>query len=179
MHQVIVLKWNPTRDVLQYMGFTTSGYTNDWASPRHQARFSAFSNLPYGFKLSGFYSFTQGPRSDILTGDYPLNASAPRVILSNGRSVADPFFNTAYPAARRRGVKMLDADNAHVVNMRLERAFTFSGDRRLVASLDVYNLFNSAAAFGFLSVDNRASTFGTKTNTLPARVAQMGVRFVF
>ena len=148
-------------------------------SPRHQARSSAFARLPFEFRVPGFYNFTQGPRSDIITGDYPSNASAPRVILSNGRSVADPFFNPSYPAAGRRGVDMLKADNAHVVNTRIERAFPFSGDSRLVLSLDVFNLFNSSAAFGFLPADNRSSNFGRKTNTLPARVAQMGIRFVF
>jgi hypothetical protein len=46
-------------------------------------------------------------------------------------------------------------------------------------SADAFNLFNSDAAFGFLSVDARASNFGVKTNFVQPRVGQLGVRFVF
>ena len=179
IHQVIVRKFNPTRDTLQYKGFTEDELTNDWASPRHQARFSAFARLPFDFSVSGFYSFTQGPRSDSLTGEFPLGAAAPRVILSNGRSVADPFFNPAYPRAGRRNVDMLRADNVHLVNLRVQKTFRFSGDMRLELSADGFNLFNTDAAFGFLLADERSANFSKPTNTVPARVAQVGVRFVF
>lgn len=179
IHQSIVRRFNPTRDILQYKGFTEDELTNDWVSPRHQARFSAFARLPYGFNVSGFYSLTQGPRSDVLTGEFPLAAPAPRVILSNGRSVADPFFNPSYPRAGRRGVDMLAADTVHLVNLRVQKTFQFAGDRRLELSGDVFNLFNSDAAFGFLSVDERSANFGKPTNTVPARVGQLGVRLVF
>ncbi len=73
--------------------------------------------------LSGFYSFTQGPRSDITTGDFPLNATAPRITLGNGRSVADPFFNPVLSRAGRRDVDMLAADSVHLVNMRVQKSF--------------------------------------------------------
>jgi hypothetical protein len=179
IHQSIVRKFNPTRDILQYKGFTEDELTNDWVSPRHQARVSAFARLPYGFSVSGFYSFTQGPRSDVLTGEFPLGAAAPRVTLSNGRSVADPFFNPSYPRAGRRGVDMLKADNVHLVNLRVQKTFRFGAERRLELSADAFNLFNTDAAFGFLSVDERSANFGKPTNTVPARVAQAGVRFVF
>jgi hypothetical protein len=173
------LRWNPTTDVLQFMGFSVDDDTNRWMSPRHQARFSSFVRLPYDFMVSGFYSFTQGPKSDVTTGDYPLNAVAPTVTLSNGRTVADPFFNTAYPRARRRGVDMLSANNVHMVNMRIEKTFTLPQGRKIELSADVFNMFNTSAAFGFISVDARAANFGQRTNTVPPRVGQLGVRFVF
>jgi hypothetical protein len=44
---------------------------------------------------------------------------------------------------------------------------------------DVFNLFNNAAATGFLSQDVRSSNFGVPTNYVPARVAQLGVRLTF
>ncbi len=132
--------------------------------------------LPVGALV---YSATQGARFDVLTGDFPLNAAAPRVILSNGRSVADPFFNPPYPRARTRGVDMLSADNAHIVNFRLQKMFSRPDGRRLELAGDVFNLFNSNAAFDFVSKDARASTFGRKTSYVPARVGQMGIRVVF
>jgi hypothetical protein len=179
IHQSIVKSFNPTRDTLQYLGFTEDELTNDWLSPRHQARISSFVRLRYGFMLSGFYSYTQGPRSDVMTGDFALNATAPRVILSNGRSVADPFFNPAYPRGGRRGVDMLAADDAHIFNLRVQKSFEVAASRRLELTADVFNLFNSNAAFGFLSVDARSATFGQPTNYVQPRVAQVGARFVF
>ena len=98
--------------------------------------------------LSGFYSFTQGPRSDITTGDFPLNATAPRITLGNGRSVADPFFNPVLYQAGRRNENMLAADSVHLVNMRVQKSFRFGAVPRLELSADVFNLFNSDAAFG-------------------------------
>jgi len=40
-------------------------------------------------------------------------------------------------------------------------------------------MFNTDAAFGFLSADERSANFGRPTNTVPARVAQVGARFIF
>jgi hypothetical protein len=178
-HQSIVQAFNPTRDTLQYLGFTEDELTNDWLTPRHQARVSSFVRLPYGLMLSGFYSYTQGPRTDVTTGDFALNATAPRIILSNGRSVADPFFNPAYPRGGRRGVDMLNADGSHLVNLRMQKTFAMAAGRRLELSGDVFNLFNNDAAFGFLSADARSDNFARPTNYVQPRVGQVGVRFVF
>jgi hypothetical protein len=179
MHQSIVQRFNPTRDTLQYLGFTEAELTNNWVSPRHHARVSAFVQLPFNTMVGGFYSFTQGPRTDIMTGDHPLNATAPHITLSNGREVADPFFNPVYPLAGRRGVSMLKADDVHLVNLRLQRTFDLGNARRLEISADVFNLFNSDAAFGFLSSDIRSATFAVKTSFAQPRAAQIGARFVF
>jgi hypothetical protein len=178
-HQAIFEKFNPTRDTLQYLGFSEEELTNNWVSPRHQARVSSFVRLPFEMMVSGFYSFTQGPRTDVLTGDFPLNATAPRVTLSNGRSVADPFFNTAYPRGGRRNVDMLAADGVHLVNLRVQRTFKLGDAKRIEFSGDVFNLFNNDAAFGFLSADARSANFGVKTSIVQPRVGQVGVRFVF
>jgi len=140
---------------------------------------SSFVRLPFSMMVSGFYSFTQGPRTDVLTGNFPLNATAPRVTLSNGRSVADPFFNPAYPRGGRRNVDMLAADDVHLFNLRVQRSFELGEGRRIELSGDVFNLFNTNAAFGFLSADVRAATFGVKTNIVQPRVGQIGIRFVF
>jgi hypothetical protein len=178
-HQTIFQRFNPTRDVLQFYGYTEDELTSNWTSPRHQARISSYVHLPFGTMLSGFYSFTQGPRTDVTTGNEPLNVTIPRIALSNGRLVADPFYNPVLYRGGARNVDMLAADNAHVFNLRVQRAFKLGGAKRLEISGDVFNLFNTGAAFGFLSADSRAATFGVKTNYVQPRVGQVGVRMVF
>ena len=104
---------------------------------------NAITKTVQQFTLTGL----QGPRSDVLTGDFPLNATAPRITLSNGRSVADPFFNPAYPRARRRNVDMLAADTVHLVNMRVAKTFAVADGKKLEISGDVFNrCANSSAA---------------------------------
>jgi hypothetical protein len=174
-------RWNPTRDQLQFYGLSPAddARTNGQNSPRHHARFSGYVNLPYDVTLSLFYAFSQGSRFDIMTGDFPLNASAPRVVLSNGRSVSDPFFNVAYPLARTNNVDMLSADNANLVNLRIQKSVPLPGHHKVDFSADVFNLFNNAAATDFLSKDIRSSLYGQPTNYVAARVAQLGIRTTF
>jgi len=115
----------------------------------------------------------------VMTGDFPLNATAPRVVLSNGRGVADPFFNIAYPQARRNDVNMLEADDAHLVNLRIQKSIPLPGGRKVELSGDVFNLFNNDAATDFLNKDIRSSLYGQPTNYVPARVGQLGLRVTF
>ena len=86
-------------------------------------------------------------------------------MLSNGRSVADPFFNVAYPRARKNDVDMLKADDAHQVNLRMQKSWTLPSRHKVEFSGDVFNLFNTAAATGFLSADIRSSLFGSRRTT--------------
>jgi len=172
-------RWNPTRDQLQFYGISPDDVLSEKTSPRHHARFSGFAKLPYDVTLSLFYSYSQGGRFNIMTGDFPLNQTAPRVVLSNGRSVADPFFNVAYPLARRNDVDMLKADDAHLVNVRVMKSLSLPQGRKLEFSADVFNLFNNAAATNFLSTDIRSSLYAQPTNYVAARVAQLGVRTTF
>jgi hypothetical protein len=133
-----------------------------------------------------FYTYSQGRRLDILTGDFPLNATAPRVVLSNGRAVADPFFNTrvagatvGYPRARKRDVDMLATDDSHLVNLRVHKTIALPNRLRIELSADVFNLFISGASIGFLSVDDRSANFGVRDSYVAARVGQIGARFTF
>jgi hypothetical protein len=172
-------RWNPTRDQLQFYGISPDDVLSERTSPRHHARFSGFTKLPYDVTLSLFYAYSQGGRFNIMTGDFPLNQTAPRVVLSNGRSVADPFFNVAYPLARKNDVDMLKADDAHLVNLRVLKSIPLARDRKIEFSADVFNLFNNAAATNFLSTDIRSSLYAQPTNYVQARVAQLGVRTTF
>lgn len=179
LSSTIRTRWNATRDTLQFYGITPDDILSQRTSPRHHARFSGFVKVPYDVTLSLFYSYSQGSRSNVMTGDFPLNATAPRVVLSNGRSVADPFFNIAYPQARKNDVNMLKADDAHLVNLRIQKSLPLPGSRKVELSADVFNLFNVAAATGFLSADIRSSLFGQPTNYVAARVGQIGIRMTF
>ena len=100
-------------------------------------------------------------------------------MLSNGRSVADPFFNVAYPQARKNDVNMLKADDAHQVNLRVQKSVDLHHGNKVEFSADVFNLFNTAAATNFLSTDIRSSLYGQPTTYVPARVGQLGIRMTF
>lgn len=170
-------RWNPTSDTLQYLGFSPADWKQVLGS--RNARASTYVRLPLDVMFSVFYFYREGAYSEITTGDFPLNAAAPRVVLSNGRSVADPFFNPSYPRARRRGVDLLQTDDAHLVNLRIQKTVAFGRGWKMDLSGDVFNLFNSDASNSFLSSDDRSANFGRPTNYVQARVGQVGVRFVF
>jgi hypothetical protein len=172
-------RWNPTSDTLQFLGFSPTDDETHWTLPRHHARLATYVRLPYGTMFSVFYNYTQSRRFDITTGDFPLNATAPRVVLSNGRAVSNPFFNPSYPRARKRDVDMLATDNASLANLRVQKSFDFARGRRIELSGDVFNLFNSAASYGFLSIDARSANFGKLDNYVQPRVGQVGARIVF
>jgi len=172
-------RWNSTRDTLQFYGISPDDVLSQKTAARNHARFSGFVRVPYDVTLSLFYSYSQGGQFNVMTGDFALNQTAPRVVLANGRSVADPFFNVAYPLARKNDVNMLKADDAHLVNLRIQKSFVLPGSRKVELSGDVFNLFNNAAATNFLSADIRSSLFAQPTNYVPARVAQLGIRMTF
>jgi hypothetical protein len=172
-------RWNATSDSLQFYGISPEDVTSELTAPHHHARVSTFVRLPFETTFSAFYIYTGANRLDVLTGNFALNATAPAVTLSNGRVVSDPFFNVAYPRALKYDVDMLTADDSHLVNIRLSKDITLPGGRKLALSGDVFNLFNVGAATGFLSADARSSNFGVRTNYVPARVGQLGVRLTF
>jgi hypothetical protein len=171
-------RWNPTSDQMQFYGISPEDVTSQRTAPRNHARVSTFVRLPFDTTFSAFYIYTGPNRSNVLTGIAALNATAPSVTLLNGRVVSDPFFNVAYPRARKNDVDMLTADDSHLVNIRLAKELVL-GQRRLTVSGDVFNLFNVGASTGFLSADVRSSNFGIPTNYVPARVGQIGLRMTF
>jgi hypothetical protein len=173
-------RWNPTGTTdLQFYGISPGDATTTRRNPRNHARLSTFFKLPFDATFSVFYLYTGPNRSDVMTGPFPLNATAPSVMLSNGRVVSDPFFNIAYPRARKNDADMLTAQDSHLVNLRVQKDLPMGTGRKLALSADVFNLFNVGAYTGFLSNDARALNFGLPTNYVPARVGQLGVRLTF
>jgi hypothetical protein len=173
-------RWNPTSTTdLQFYGISPEDVTTTRRNPRNHARLSTFVRLPFDSTFSVFYLYTGPNRQDVMTGPFPLNATAPSVTLSNGRVVSDPFYNIVYPRARKNDADMLTADDSHLVNLRIQKDLPIGTGRRLALSADVFNLFNVGAATSFLSNDERSSNFGKPTNYVPARVGQLGLRLTF
>ena len=65
---------------------------------------------------------------------------------------------------------MLAADDVHLVNLRASKSFDLGVGRKIEISGDVFNLFNTDAAFGFLSSDARSGNFGVRTSIVQPRV---------
>jgi hypothetical protein len=172
-------RWNPTSDTLQFYGITPEDDYYSHRSPRNHGRISTFFKLPFETTFSVFYMYTGPNAYDVMTGLFPLNSTAPSVTLSNGRVVSDPFFNIAFPRAKKNDAEMLTAKASHLVNLRLQKDLPLGVGRKLALSADVFNLFNSDAYTDFISKDARATTFGTPTNYVQARVGQLGLRLTF
>jgi len=96
-----------------------------------------------------------------------------------GQNDAEPYGYEAKQQKSKEAVAHHDDSSANLSDGIAFFNFPVGNRVRLEGMLDAFNLFNSDAAFGFLSVDARASTFGVKTNFVQPRVGQVGVRFVF
>jgi hypothetical protein len=99
------------------------------------------------FRLSGIY---HAPWDVIISGSLIANGGYPYVsTYSVTRAAAAAAGVTLTRASQtvvlsRRGDERLDA--VKLVDLRLSRAFRFTGGRRIEPQLDIYNLFNSAVA---------------------------------
>jgi hypothetical protein len=172
-------RWNATSDTLQFYGISPDDDHYSRRSPRNHGRISTFFRLPFDSTFSVFYMYTGPNRYDVMTGLFPLNATAPSVTLSNGRVVSDPFFNIAFPRAKKNDAEMITAKASNLVNLRLQKDLALGVGRKLALSADVFNLFNSDAYTDFISKDARATTFATPTGYVQARVGQLGLRLTF
>ena len=54
----------------------------------------------------------------------------------------------------------------------MQKTVALPGQLTIELSGDVFNLFNSDASIGFLSVDDRAANFGVRDSFVAARVAR-------
>ena len=73
----------------------------------------------------------------------------------------------------------IQAADAHIVNLRLQRSVPLASGSHIDVSGDIFNVFNSHAFTGFLSADVRSSNFAKPTNYVAARAAQVGIRVSF
>ena len=93
-------RWNPTSDTLQFYGISPEDVTSERTAPRNHGRISTFVDVPFGMTFSAFYIYTGPNRSNVMTGNSALGATAPTVALSNGRVVSDPVLQRRVPARR-------------------------------------------------------------------------------
>ena len=131
--------------------------------------------------FSGFYSFTQGPRSDVTDRRLPAQrdgaARHAQQRPLGGRPVLQPGVSARAASATST---CWPPTTSHLVNLRVQKTFALGDVQRLEFSADVFNLFNSDAAFGFLSADARSANFGSPDQLSSSRgSAQVGARFVF
>jgi hypothetical protein len=71
------------------------------------------------------------------------------------------------------------ADDVHKVNLRVEKNVALPRNRTFSVSVDLFDLFNNAAASSFLSADIRSANFGIPSNFQAARVGQLAMRMTF
>ena len=171
-------RWNPTSDTLQFYGISPEDATSDRTAPRHHGRVSTFVNLPFATTFSAFYIYT-APTAR--TSYRELRAERDGAL---GGAVERP--GGVRPVLQRRLSACAEVPRRHAHrrrfaprNIRLAKDLTLAGGRKMTFSGDVFNLFNVSAATGFLSADARSSNFGIRTNYVPARVGQLGVRLSF
>ena len=115
-----------------------------------------------------------------MTGDFAAERDRAAVTLSNGRvgvrSVLQHRLSARAQERRRHadGRRFTPGEPPAV-----RKICRCRGGRKIALSGDVFNLFNVGAATGFLSADARSSNFGVRTNYVPARVGQLGLRLTF
>ncbi|MFH1264975.1 MAG: hypothetical protein ABIK89_04565 [Planctomycetota bacterium] len=65
----------------------------------------------------------------------------------------------------------------HITNLKADRTFTLGGAKRLNATLQVFNVFNSNAAATVSYVSG--PTYGNYSVITPPRVTRLGIKFSF
>jgi hypothetical protein len=93
-----------------------------------------------------------------------------------------PITSVPVPGSGTQQVFLEDIDNnysemATLVDVRLEKGFTFGGRYKVTGLFDVYNLFNSNAETNFFLTTGR--TFRNIIAALNPRALKLGVRFQF
>jgi hypothetical protein len=173
-----------TSDANSLIGYHMTQVVNATAQWQdHVVRTALTFSAPWALVLSGNYTYQSGTWSGpIVTRiDAPDPVFGPPTVrLSNGRIVSNPLATVIRFAFPTRGEGQFRAPDLHTVNARVGRRFTA---RRVTidASLDVFNLTNNGADYGFLFGANQTYNplFGRTTDRQTPRSAQITVRAAF
>jgi carboxypeptidase family protein len=135
-------------------------------------RLAAGYNAPYGINLSTLYEAYNGiPRQR-----------------TNVFRAADPAGGPAFPSSSTITMRMepygaLTSPARNIVNLRAEKAFRFSGGRKVTMGVDAFNAFNAnvpwAAGGGPGITDASGPTFGYVTRIVYPRVLRFSAGYEF
>jgi len=149
---------------------------------------SAFYRLPWDILLSTFIDGRSGILVADTTGDYAWDATAPTIILSNGRKVTDIVWQAKnnYFVGKKWGSQGRYTDDIWSVNVRLAKGIRVGG-LRFEAALDVYNVLNRAGYTMFETSDIRrdypdsggVNRYQRKISPQTPRAAQLTLKLEF
>jgi hypothetical protein len=126
-------------------------------------------NSNWNFRLLGRYML---PKEFALSANLRMQSGWPWA----------PIYPVAIPGSGTNNVFLEDIDNNYsemvtLVDIRLEKAFSFGGKYKVTGLLDVYNLFNSNADANFVLTTGRS--FNNIIAALDPRAVKIGARFQF
>jgi hypothetical protein len=127
------------------------------------------SNSNWNFRLLGRYVL---PKEVALSANFRMQSGWPWA----------PIYTLTIPGSGTQSVFLEDIDNNYsemvtLVDIRVEKAFSFGGKYKVTGLLDVYNLFNSNADTNFFITTGR--TFNNIIAALDPRAVKIGARFQF
>ncbi len=177
--RMVNLQFDPTSPV-QFVYANASDLNQSDYDYHWDFRTSFFYNFPKDIAVSVYFDALSGQWNNDITGDYAWNASTPRVILSNGRAVANIIWQAknSYYAGGAWGLQGRMTDPEYNVNVRFQKGFRF-GSRSADASIDFFNIFNSLMYHSWQTNDVRNPKYGLQTAPQSPRVAQINIRFRF
>ena len=155
----------------------------------HNLSVAASTNLPWGILLSGVFRAISGGPLAVTAGtdlDGDLNTQNDRPVglpITVGRGDVDEQLAiiNAYRATRNQAPvdpELLEPDPIINFDVRLTKAFSLGGSRRIEAFLEAYNATNYTTLTGGSS-NMSLSTFLVRTGARDARQLQWGARFSF
>jgi hypothetical protein len=127
------------------------------------------SNSNWNFRLLGRYML---PKEVAFSANFRMQSGWPWA----------PIYTVNIPGSGNQSVFLEDIDNNYsemvtLVDIRLEKSFSFGGKYKVVGMFDVYNLFNSNAETNFFILSGR--TFNNIIAALDPRAIKIGARFQF
>lgn len=150
----------------------------------HTGRLALTWTAPWGLIVAGSYtgqsgSFTGPVVTRIAAADPRFGPAS--VTLSNGRVVSNPLATTIRFAFATRGDGQVKAKARNEINVRFGRKFALGGQRRIEASVDIFNLTNAGSPERFRTDANQLYNpfYLGAQNLQPPRVAQVSARLNF
>ena len=156
----------------------------------HNLSVAASTSLPWGVQLSGVFRAISGGPLAVTAGidlDGDLNTQNDRPAGPadhggpgrRGRPARRSSTRSAPRATRRRSAEdLLKPDPIIGLDVRLTKAFSLGGNRRIEAFLEAYNATNYTTLTGG-SGNMSLATFLIRTGARDARQVQWGARFSF